>query len=348
MTCVWMEGFELHQSEAQLARKYATADFNSSSITTTGRVFGTAHNIRASILVTPSLGLANTYVIGFGLRVTGVNGSLDNFEQGLYLEKGNDEQVHLQIIANDADGFTLELRRGSTTLATSAKIAYGNWNYFELKVTVDPSSGAYELRQNEVTILSATGVNTADEGTAQADILAIRYAISATQVQFDDIYVLNTLGTENNDFLGDSVVEGILPDGNGDTIEWTNDAGSGSNYQNVDDTATSTDEVASGGTNSSDNNGDIDLYAFEDLTQAQGNIHAVQVGIQLGMSAAGSRVVRGKFKDAVDGISDGDSFTVDSTTFDEFTQVYDENPSSAAGWDVNDIDDGQFGVEVVS
>jgi hypothetical protein len=47
-------------------------------------------------------------------------------------------------------------------------------------------------------------------------------------------------------------------------------------------------------------------------------------------------------------VANGDSHVVDSTVFDEFTQVFDDNPASAAAWDVADIDDGQFGIEVVS
>ena len=39
---------------------------------------------------------------------------------------------------------------------------------------------------------------------------------------------------------------------------------------------------------------------------------------------------------------------VDSQVHDEFHQVFDQNPNSAAAWDVADIDGGQYGVEVVS
>jgi len=66
------------------------------------------------------------------------------------------------------------------------------------------------------------------------------------------------------------------------------------------------------------------------------------------MAATGTRTVRTKYRDPDTTVVNGSSHVVDSTVFDEFTEVFDDNPNSAAAWDVSDIDDGQFGVEVVS
>jgi hypothetical protein len=66
------------------------------------------------------------------------------------------------------------------------------------------------------------------------------------------------------------------------------------------------------------------------------------------MAAAGTRTVKTTYRDPDTTEADGDSHVVDSTTFDEFTEVFDDNPASAAAWDVADIDGGQFGIEVVS
>jgi hypothetical protein len=92
----------------------------------------------------------------------------------------------------------------------------------------------------------------------------------------------------------------------------------------------------------------LDLYDMEDLVQITGTIHAVQLGVQLGMAAAGTRTVKTKYRDPDTTVVDGASHVVDSTTYDEFTEVFDDNPNSAVAWDVADIDDGQFGIEVVS
>jgi hypothetical protein len=346
MVAKWAEGFETHTG-AQLVRKYATV--TGTFLQQSGRVFGSSISTFTGTLVTPSLGLSTTYVIGFGVRINSALVALNTGGQGLYLEKGSNEQCHIEF-DNNVGSFELRLMRGSTEVAvTTSTFAYGVWHYFEVKVTVDDTVGAVEIRQNEVSVLTSTALNTADDTGSQADIFAMRFSsnISGT-FSIDDIYVVDTVGTVNNDFLGDSIVEGILPDANGTTIQWANDAGSGSNFNNVDDAVGATDELTAGGTNSSDTNGQKDLYSFENLVQTQGNVHFVQVGTQLAMSAAGSRTVKTVYRDPDTTEVDLTTHTVDATEFDEFTEVHDVNPNSAAPWDVAELNGGEFGVEVVS
>lgn len=344
----WIEGFETHTATNQLGRKYAT--MNGTVSVQAGRVHGNSVSIGSNVqFVTPSLGLATSWVLGFGMRIASNTPSLNSNAQGWYIEKGANEQLHLEV-ESSAGSFELRVMRGATEIAkTSETFGFGVWHYFELKVTVDDTVGAYELRHNEVNVLSGTGVNLADDTGSQADILAWRSTSNLNSVFLDDIYFIDTTGSSNNDFLGDSIVEGALPNGAGNSTQWTNDAGSGSNFNNVDDPGgSSPDDTGAGGTNSSDTNTNKDLYAYEDLVQIQGNIHFVQLGTQMAMSAAGSRTVKTKYRDPDTTEADGDTHTVDSTSFDEFTEVFDENPASAAAWDVDDINNGEFGVEVVS
>jgi hypothetical protein len=316
-----------------------------------GRVFGNAGAIQSTVAVTPSIGSGNTFVLGFGFRFASHITALNSGAQGLYCELGVNEQFHLEMESGSGLGVRFLIKRGATTVATSSYFDFGVWHYIELKVTVRTSTnGAYELRHNGVLDISGTGVDLANTGGDGWDRFAFRYTSNVTStLRYDDMYVLDGTGSKNLDFLGPSVVEGLLPNANGATIQWTNNAGSGSNYENVDDVAISApDESGPGGTNGSDTNGQIDLYAFEDLAQITGTIHAVQVGVQLGMAATGTRTVRTKYRDPDTTEVNGSSHVVDSTVFDEFTEVFDDNPNSAAAWDVSDIDDGQFGVEVVS
>jgi hypothetical protein len=282
------------------------------------------------------------------MRLSSQVSGLNSNAQGLYFEKGANEQCHIEIQSN-AGGFEFRLMRGATQVAITAEnFDYGVWHYFEFQLTIDDTVGAYEIRQNEVNVLSGTGVNLADDTGSQADVFAWRFISNVSaQLFFDDLYLVDSTGASNNDFLGDSIVEGLLPNANGATVQWTNN-GSGDNYTSVDDNATTTDELGAGGTNGSDTNGQKDLYAFEDLTQIQGNIHFVQLGTQLGMAATGSRTVKTVYRDPDTTEADGDSHVVDQTVFDEFPEVLDQNPASAAAWDVDDINNGQFGVEVVS
>ena len=343
----WLEGWETHTNTTQLGRKYAT--FSGSITAQAGRVFGNSGGLQSTVAVTPSLGLSTTYIIGFGVRISSQQTTLNSGAQGIYLEKSTTEQCHVEFV-NNAGSFELRILRGGTTIATtSSAFAYAVWHHFEISLTIDPTTGAYEIRHNEVNVLSGSGVNLAGAGTSQADIFALRFSSNVASTFFiDDINVKDTTGTENNGFLGDFVIEGRLPNANGATIQWTNDPATGSNFDNVDDPGNAApDETGAGGTNSSDTSGQKDLYAFQDLTEIDGSIAFVQVGVQLAMAATGSRDVKIKYRD--DGGTEADvaTVTVASTGYDEFYAVMDQNPAVPADWDVTDINGGQFGVEVV-
>ena len=103
-----------------------------------------------------------------------------------------------------------------------------------------------------------------------------------------------------------------------------------------------------GGTNSSDTNGQKDLYAYQDPTQVQGTVIGVVVYTQMAMASSGSRTVKIRFRDDGGTEGDGSTFAVASTTYQEFVDPLSENPATAAAWDISDLNGGQFGIEVVS
>lgn len=348
MACVWIEGFENHRHASQYARKYAS--FSGNFPASSGRVFGFSGAIQSTVAVTPNVGSGNTFVVGFGFRYASHLAGPNSGNQGLYIETGSSEQCHIETESTSGFGIRFHLYRGATLIDTSSYFDFGVWHYIEISLTVRGSTnGAYELRQNGVMDMSGTTVDLADSGGDGWDVFSFRYTTNTgTGLLYDDLYVCDGTGSKNNDFLGPSVVEGVLPNADGTTNDFTNN-GSGANYTSVDDVATSApDDVTVGGTNGSDTNTHKDLYNFTDLTQITGTIHAVQVGMQLGMASAGTRTVKVVYRDPDTTEADGGSHVVDSTAYDEFTEVLDDNPASAAAWDVNDIDDGEFGIEVVS
>lgn len=348
MACNWIEGFESHIHPSQMARKYAGVA--GSIAGQAGRVFGTSGAPSSAVFTTPSFGTDNTFVQGIGLRFNSHTTAVNSGAQGWYVELGPDEQCHVEMESTSGLGFRFHIKRGATIVATSSYFDFGVWHYFEWKFTVRTgTNGAYELRHNGVLDISDTLVNLADTGGDGWDVWAMRFSSNLTAtLRMDDIYILDGTTAVNNDFLGPSIVEGLLPNAEGATIQWTPGSGTDNSAQ-VDDVSTSApDDVGAGGVNGSDTNTQQDLYAFEDLQQITGAIHAVQVGVQLAMASAGTRTVKTKYRDPDTTVVDGTTHVVDSTIFDEFTEVQDLNPNSGLAWDVADIDGGQFGIEVVS
>ena len=108
MTLAWTEGFEIHQSMTYLARKYAVG--SGSFSTQTGRLFGSAGSGTNLILTTPSFGVENTWVVGFGIKI---NTSVPTTT--ITLLSGASEQCKL-IPTTSGGGYVWVLKRGSTTI----------------------------------------------------------------------------------------------------------------------------------------------------------------------------------------------------------------------------------------
>lgn len=343
MAGLWTEGFETHQTGTQWDRRYATR--SGSFGITSGRVFGSAGTMQAAVFVIPSFALETTVGVAFGLNLLSQTGAFTALD-GFYFERGGVEQVHLEFVKN-VGSFEVKVMRGATQLGiTTSTFAYSAWHHFELKVVPNTATGSFELRHNEVNVLSASGINTAGSGSNQADGFAMRFASTSTNNIFDDIGVWGGSGAAPTDFVGDCVVEGIQVTGAGASTQWTPSAGS--NFDNVDDSGGSApDDAGAGGFNSSDTVGQVDLYAFGDLTQIDGTILWVQLDTQLAMAATGSRNVLTKYRDPDTTVVDiGATKAISNTVYASFADVMSVNPNTAAAWDVTEIDGGQFGVEI--
>ena len=348
MACVWIEGFESHVNSSQTARKYASLSGNFA--VKSGRVFGNGAGLQSTVAVTPPNGSGNTCVIGYGFQYPSHLSNPNLNGTGLYVEAGVNEQVHIEHESTIGLGFRWSLQRGATVLYTSPYYDFAVWHYFEWKFTVRTgTNGAWEFRHNGVAVNSGTTLDLASTGIDGWDTFAWRTVSNySNSLIYDDVYVCDGTTANNNDFLGPSVVEAVEVTAEGTTIAWTPGSGA-DNAAQVDDAGGSVpDDVGAGGYNFSDTNTNKDLFVMSDLTQITGTIHAVQLGVQMAMAAAGTRVVKTKYRDPDTTEADGDSHTVDSSVYDEFTQVFDLNPASALAWDVTDIDGGEFGVEVVS
>jgi len=336
MTLAWTEGFEIHQSMTYLARKYAVGSGSFSA--QTGRLFGSAGSGTNLILTTPSFGVENTWVVGFGIKI---NTSVPT--TAITLLSGASEQCKI-IPTSSGGGYVWVLKRGSTTIATSATVRdLGVWYYVELKVTARTgTNGVYELRVDEVTDISGSMVNLANTGSDGVDV--VMFASASTNVLWDDIYILDDQGGQNDDFLGDSAVRGILPTAEGATNAWVPSTGT-NNAALVDDTATTP--------NDADyvrgvNNGDIDLYDYANLAGLlNGPIAGIMVTSDMRMETTGTAGVRVKVREA--GVNyDEATHTVNGTPVRGYTQVIENSPDDGLPWEVADIDGAQFGVEKVS
>ncbi|MEE9548658.1 MAG: hypothetical protein V3V68_04820 [Nitrosomonadaceae bacterium] len=258
MSLLHIEGFEGSGDTDTTLRTYMYKSYSSSGPDNrVGQL--SAGRINGSSMYMPRYGyIANTFTakqtvtVGFGFKT---NNWVNNNMVVLF----RDEAVW-QIVLETVTGGELKVLRNVTTLGTTVGLGCiaNTWYYIELQVTIDNAAGSFELRVNEVNVLSDSGIDTQQSGNATvnnvlfySDIIADRY--------LDDIYVLDDIGAINNDFLGEMQVIGLYVDGDGAVSDFTSSGGD--NYEDVDDGTIL--DVATYVESSTPT--DMDMYTFDTL-----------------------------------------------------------------------------------
>jgi hypothetical protein len=236
--------------------------------------------------------------------------------------------------------------RGSsagTLLGTSSSaLAINTYYYIEIKILIHDSTGTVEVRVNGSNTgwLNLTGQDTRNAGNATISAILI---LGNATADFDDLYVLNTSGSINNDFLGDTRVDAILPSANGNSSGMTgSDGNSTDNYLLVDEAAANgdTDYVGSATATTKD------TYTFPNLSHTPLTISAVQINMWAKKDDAGARsicsVTRSNSAD-----TDGTTLAI-GTAYENHRQVVETDPNTAAAWDLTGFNAAEFGVKVAA
>lgn len=267
MTLLFQDGFDLGD--------WATKWVNSSMVNTSasgwvqyagGQSLKRAANASAGSAKVAFTASA-TVVVGIRLYYTANFGGFPARVFSLYGDSGATD--HLSIQTGDAND-TLTVRRGTTVLATFTAVRFA-WCYLEFKATIHATTGTVEVKKDGVVVASFSG-QTKNGGTnASVDAIRLDASTNNTGIDLyvDDLYVLNTSGSKNNDYLGDIRVVTTLPSGAGASTQWT--PLSGSNWDNVND---STIDIAT--YNASATAGQRDTYDMPALTVPSGGL--IQAG----------------------------------------------------------------------
>lgn len=338
MALRWIDGAEGWGDATYVTRAYQ--DFGGFSVGAARVSPGVRSiNLNNGRMQTPSLGVQNTWIVGMGIRITGVITCQVRFFTGAT------EQCRFEVENNGSGLPRWKLMRGATLIATSPAFALSQWFFFEFKVDVLTSGATYELRQNEVSILSGSGANLANSGANGADSIGWGYQASGT-MQVDDVYILDTTGSSpQNTFLGDVVAVHVLPAAEGHQNDFTPSTGT-NNAALVDDPETA---ASSADYNSSDTNAQEDYYTFANMpATGLGTIYGIRISGSWAMASTGSRVARYRYWDGATEFTLGNNVSAATTSLVELPQISQVNPNTGVAWTKTEIDNAEFGVEVVS
>lgn len=335
MSLLYIDGFDHYNDSTEADRKW---DYRASDPSwTTGRFGGQAVYFNGGQRkLGKDIPNIQTVVVGFAW----LHNSSNYVMRFLELYDGGTQQLALE---TDSLGH-IRILRGGTTLETSAQTyIQGVWYYLELKATIDNSSGSYEFRVNGDTWFSDSGIDTQVSANAYVTQVRIGSSSSFNYPVFDDIYILDTSGSMNNDFLGDVKVETLYPDGAGNETDWT--PSTGSNYQNVDETNPDNDTtynyVGSGTLPAND------LYTLGNLVTGVGEIYGIQLNSYVRKDDAGSVNLAHILRTGGTTYS-GLGVNSVADTYSFYTDLKEENPNTTAQWTVAEINSLETGIRRVS
>lgn len=231
----------------------------------------------------------------------------------------------------------------TTPIATSddGVIIGSTWQYIEVKYLPHESAGRIEVRVDEAPVLifegkTAIGLNDVGSISPGANITGIFNA------KIDDLYILDTTGDTNNDFLGDVRVITQYPFDDGIYKDFKV-LGAATAAGAVDDPATEIDEDATFIENGS--NG-----ARHSFTGAASGIVGTVYGVQINnccrKTDTSTRTISNTL--ALDGLEDIYAPRAVGAEYKVYHSITDYKPGTTTPWDMDAAFSSEFGIKVVS
>jgi hypothetical protein len=317
MALIFMEGFD---DGLTLAKGWVNFGGN----WVTGRFGGKAalSQWSTSIRTYPSA-LTNTIFVGAAFSFSQITATYSMLTNGM---------ARVTLVAG---GYVALYRSDNNTqIAVSTGPAWSGanvWRYIELKHT--PSTGACEIRVDGILRVSGT-VPTA----ASVASLNLECQGGGAQTYIDDLYVLDSTGATNNNYLGDVRVQTILPSADGANLALTPDSGT-THYNRLNEATPDTTSYVS-----STSVGVKDSYKYQQLTANTSSVYGVAVTSYTSKDApvaAGlATLVRMGSTDYVNAQPQ-----VLSASWVVGTDLYQARPSDSAPWTPTDVNTAEFGVQ---
>lgn len=347
MTLLFCEGFDQYADKTEMSDTwtFSAGPGSTTYSLVTGRPSagqGVLINSDFSSINTSAISNNSSFIIGFAIKSnSGI--PTTSLEQVLIITTGSGTVIGTVFITVSGQ-LTYTRSVGNTLGTTTASINSSDWTYVELKVFIDNSVGTVDIQFNGTNVLSLTGQDTEP---SIASIAATYTFVGNLEFDpiFDDVYIADTAGTINNDFLGDSKVEYLAPDGVGGTTQWTigGDTPAATNWESVDDANPGSDGTTTVVESSTAAN--IDLYTFGNLASSSATIHGVQVGVHARKEGIGGGSLKLKCDDQTT-VQDGADIGL-STTFTHYNSMFESRDGASTAWTGTLVDGADFGIEVV-
>jgi hypothetical protein len=285
---------------------------------------------QSNVLITPALTTDSTFIFGCAVYF----GSSNYINLGMY----DDGTYGMNVTFQPGTPATVTVRLGNSTIASDSSFStMPKWHYIEMKVFCHASSGSVEVRIDNKTIISITGINTKAGAHDYHNKLNFN---AATNTYVDDFYVCDGSGSTCNDFQGICKVVGLLPSGDTDTVQWTPSAES-THYSLVDDNPANgdTDYVYTSTQTL------MDLYDYPHLI-GTGTIKGLQLNTQARLSAGTSIILQTPI--ISNGTTEiGPDTTLTSASYADYRHISTTDPYTSSAWTIDGLNAAQIGIKAI-
>jgi len=348
MALLFVDSCDLYATREQIARRWEP---NGTSISflnvsaTAGRWGGRAIQLASSgtgRIIRP-IPPRQTVILAFAARFT----RSDNPVNQAFIVFYDPTWTQIVIAIDFVEGryrcyrgwFDVEITQSAVDFAAVAKEQY---NWFELKVTIDDTNGAVELRRNGAVLLTFSG-NT--KGAPTGDITRVQLrsmnqsSNNRVDVWLDDIVIADNLGGQNDNFLGDLRISTLVPTADTAEKDWSPSSGS-DNFSRVAEIPPDDDTswVASA------TPGDRDLYAMAPLGMTPLAIKGLQQMALARKDDAGNRALSLVLKSGTEVAVAPATILGSSYAFTE--AMHEQDPATGEPWTPAAVDAVQAGIEV--
>ena len=279
-----------------------------------------------------------TWIVGFAYRTSAIGA---NNIKLLRIQDAGTDHIYLQQKATTGE---LEVYNGDGTLLASSgyTISPYVWYYIEFKVTINNTTGSFELKVLGVSQASGTNVDTQNTANATADRIQFEYHGTGSSINFwwDDIYICDGAGALNNDFLGDCRVDALTPTADTAQADFTPQGG-GANYVEVDEIVPDDDTTYV----YSSTVGHRDLYTMADMP-VSGAVFGLQLAWRARKADAGSRSARRVLKSGV--TTDLGTSQPLSDTYQTFLEIIETDPNTGSQWSEAGVNAAEIGFEIAA
>lgn len=287
------------------------------------------------------LGPGSTIIIGFHyyMEARASNGASDKLLRG-WVRDGSTALFYLE---NNASGDLKAFNQAGVQIGStsSGALADATWHWIEVKVVLgtNDTTGSVEVKVDDVTKITATSIDTYSSGT----LAFIQWLGSGGGWRMDDVIIMDGTGSYMNNFLGETKIETLVPNGDGGNTAWT--ASAGADYTCVDDALgvvnDDTDYIESSTASQKSD------FVFSNLNNNPTAIHAVQVRARAKKTDAGARSFRA-FVDSAGTVSNGTTMGLTTNYAWRRNGVYYRDPNGSIAWLGAAVDALKAGVEITT